>query len=253
MIDIHCHILPGIDDGPTDLETAVGMCREAVENGITHIVATPHCNDEYLFDVEAVGNARDRLQQACGPSPVLLTGCDFHLSAVNLDLLAAFPTRYTVAQKNHLLLENSNYSLPPNLEQILFRLRCRGIVPVLTHPERNPLLLRKPDLLRRLAQQECVIQVTAGAFLGRFGQRAQKFAFDLLSEGILHVVASDAHNLSGRPLHHLREALEKVSEEAGSATAELLFEENPRSIIEGHPCRPPEPLPRKRHWGFLGR
>lgn len=252
MIDIHCHILPEMDDGAADLEMSLAMCRTAAADGITHIVATPHCNDEFPFDPAAVARARDRLQQVCGPQPALLTGCDFHLSAGNLELLQAHPSRYTIAQKNHLLLEPTNFGLPPNFDQVLFQMRCRGIVPVLTHPERNPLFQSKPDLVRQLAQQECVIQVTAGAFLGRFGATAQKMALYWLRQGAVHVVASDAHDPSHRP-PKLRGAFEKVAQEVGAATAELLFENNPRSIIEGGACRPPEAGPRKRRWSFLGR
>ncbi len=252
MIDIHCHILPEMDDGATDLEMSLEMCRAAAAEGVTHMVATPHCNDEYPFDADAVAGARDLLQQACGPQPTLLTGCDFHLSATNLELLQAHPSHYTIAQKNHLLLEPTNFGLPPSFDQVLFQMRCRGIVPVLTHPERNPLFQSKPELVRELAQQECVIQVTAGAFLGRFGSTAQRMVLDLLRAGLVHVVASDAHNLSSRP-PHLREAFARVSEVAGAATAGLLFQENPRNIIEGGACQPPEPVARKPRWSFFRR
>ncbi len=252
MIDIHCHILPDMDDGATDLEVSLGMCRAAAAEGITHVVATPHCNHQFPFDPEAVASARDQLQQACGPQPKLLTGCDFHLSAENLELLQADPSRYTIAQKNHLLLEPTDYGLPPHFEQLLFQMRCRGIIPVLTHPERNPLFQSKPDLVGELAHQECVIQVTAGALLGRFGMTAQKTALNLLRRGLVHVVASDAHNLAGRPLS-LRGAFDKVAQEAGAATAELLFEENPRNAIEGGTCRSPEPISTKPRWSFFRR
>src|SRR5262249_7503565 len=123
MIDIHSHVLPDLDDGSPDLETSVGMCRVWASEGVTHVVATPHCNSEYDFDAAAVARARDRVQEACGPQPQLLTGCDFHLSAENLELLKADAARYTIAQKNYLLVENSNFSLPPNLEELFFQMR----------------------------------------------------------------------------------------------------------------------------------
>lgn len=249
MIDIHCHLLPGIDDGSPDMETSLAMCRAAAAEGVTHIVGTPHCSGEYEYDPEVNARLREQVQKACGPKPVVLTGCDFHLDDINLDLLNLGPERFTIAQKNHLLVENSNFSLPPNLEQLFFDLRCKGIIPVLTHPERNPIWQRKPDLLRRVVRQDCVIQVTAGAITGRFGKVPQKLAMEWLGEGLVHVVASDAHNMSGRPLK-LREAFDRVSKETSPEVAELLFVSNPRSIIEGGAIQHPPP-PKKRRWGFF--
>lgn len=250
MIDIHCHILPGIDDGSPDLETSVAMCRAAAGEGITHVVATPHLSDEYQYDLQRNQTLRDELQATAGPSPRILIGCDFHFSDVNLDLLAADPKRYTVNQKNHLLVENSNYSLPPNLEQMFFDLRCKGIIPVLTHPERNPLWQRKPELLRRVADQECVVQVTAGAITGKFGRMPQKCAMDWLREDLVHVVASDAHNMHGRP-PRLKEAFDAVAKETNEDTATLLFQNNPAAIINGGAIVKPSPRPKNRRWFFF--
>ncbi len=249
MIDIHCHVLPGIDDGAPDMETSLAMCRAAKAEGVTHIVGTPHCSGEYEFNAENNALLRAELQAACGPHPVLLTGCDFHLDDINLELLDLGPEKFTIAQKNHLLVENSNFSLPPNLEQLFFDLRCKGIIPVLTHPERNPIWQRKPDLLRRVAQQDTVVQITAGSITGRFGKVPQKAALDWLREGLVHVVASDAHNMKGRPLK-LREAFDRVAKEVSPEVAELLFVYNPKSIIEGGAIQHP-PAPKKRRWGLF--
>lgn len=249
MVDVHCHVLPGIDDGSPNLETSVAMCQAARAEGVTHVVGTPHCNDEYNFDPDVNAKLLRQLRDACGPQPVLLTGCDFHLSDPNLERLAVHPQHYTIAQKNHLLVENSNFGLPPHLEQAFFNMRCKGIIPVITHPERNPLWQRKPELLRRLVQQDCVIQVTAGSFTGRFGRTPQRKALDWLSQGLIHVVASDAHNTSGRPLA-LRGAFDTVSREAGPETAELLFIKNPRSIIEGGTVQQPAVPPKRRRFFF---
>src|ERR1035438_3125009 len=133
MIDIHCHVLPGLDDGSPDLETSIAMCKAAVEDGITHVVATPHCSDEYEFSWETNQERRNELQAAVGQKPQLLLGCDFHLNDINMELLKVAATPFLIAQKNHLLVENSNYSLPPMMEQMFYNLRCRGIIPVLTH------------------------------------------------------------------------------------------------------------------------
>jgi protein-tyrosine phosphatase len=250
MVDIHCHVLPGIDDGSPDLETSVAMCQAAAADGVTHVVGTPHCSDEYEFSWDVNTAKRDELQKAVGATPQLLLGCDFHLNDINLELLKVAPDPFLIAQQNHLLVENSNYSLPPQMEQMFFSLRCRGIIPVLTHPERNPLWQRKPDLLKRLAQQDCVIQITAGSIVGRMGRGPKKYAMEWLHEGIVHVVASDAHNTTGRPLK-LKEAFDVVAQEIDPDTADLLFTHNPKAIIEGSQTYQPQP-PKKRKWGFLG-
>lgn len=248
MVDIHCHILPGIDDGSPNLETSVGMCKTAREDGVTHVVGTPHLSDEYEFSWEVNQAKRDELQKAAGAKPQLLLGCDFHLNDINLDLLKASPDQFLIAQQNHLLVENSNYSLPPQLEAMFFNLRCRGIIPVLTHPERNPLWQRKPDLLKRLSQQDCVIQITAGSITGRFGKLSQKFCMEWMRQGIVHVVASDAHNTESRPLK-LKHAFQIVAKEVDPDMADLLFVHNPTAIIEGNQVFPPQP-PKKRRWFF---
>ncbi len=250
MVDIHCHVLPGLDDGSPDLETSVAMCKSAVEDGITHVVGTPHCSDEFEFDFDTNIARRNELQAAIGPKPELMLGCDFHLNDINLELLKVSADRFLINQKNHLLVENSNYSLPPAMEQMFYQLRCRGIIPVLTHPERNPLWQRKSDLLKKLAGQDCVVQITAGSLSGRFGRMPQKYAMQWLKDGLVHVVASDAHNLTGRPLK-MKEAFGAVAKETDGDTADLLFTHNPYAIIHGDPIRTP-PAPKKRKWGFLG-
>ena len=250
MVDIHCHVLPELDDGSPNLATSVAMCEMAREEGVTHIVGTPHCSDQFEFNWDNNVAKRDELQAAIGEEPQLLLGCDFHLNDINLELLKISPDPFLIAQQNHLLVENSNYSLPPAMEQMFFILRTQGIIPVLTHPERNPLWQRKTDLLKRLADQDCVVQITAGSLMGRFGRLAQKMSLQWLHEGIVHVVASDAHNTTSRPLK-LRDAFDVVVKEVGSDNAELLFIYNPQSIIEGGQISHPRP-PLKRKWHFFG-
>lgn len=249
MVDIHCHVLFGLDDGSPDLDTSIAMCKSAAEDGITHVVGTPHLDDSFEFSWVANNARRDELQKAIGAKPQLLLGCDFHLNDINLELLQASPDQYLIAQQNHLLVENSNYSLPPNLERMFFDLRCRGIIPVLTHPERNPMWQRKPDLLKRVVEQDCVVQITAGSFTGRMGKGPQKFAIEWLKQGWVHVVASDAHNTTSRPLK-LREAFDVVAKETDADTAELLFTQNPQAIIEGRAVLQPHP-PKRKRWGLF--
>src|SRR5258708_12151852 len=194
MVDIHWHVLHGLDDGSPDLETSVAMCQAAREDGVTLVVGTPHCSDEYEFNWDVNQAKRRELQAAIGPKPQLLLGCDYPLSDINLELLKAAPDPFLIAQQNHLLVENSNYSLPPQMEQMFYSLRVRGIIPVLTHPERNPLWQRKTELLKRLADQDCVVQITAASFSGRFGKMPQKYAMQWLKDALFPVVSSYAHH-----------------------------------------------------------
>src|SRR5258708_10926163 len=118
MVDIHCHVLHGLDDGSPDLETSVAMCDMAADDGVTHIVGTPHCSDEYEFDWETNVRKRDELQAEIGDSPQILLGCDFHLNDINMEVLKVSPDPFLIAPQNHLLVVNSNYSLPPHMEHM---------------------------------------------------------------------------------------------------------------------------------------
>ena len=250
MVDIHSHVLPGLDDGSPDLETSVAMCKIWAEEGVTDVVGTPHLSDQFDYNLERNLELRAQLQAAVGPQPRLMTGCDFHFSEPNLNLLFKDPKRYTINQKNYLLVENSNYGLPPNMDQLFFQLRSRGVVPVLTHPERNAIWQQDTALLRKVADNG-VIQVTAGSITGRFGHRAQKHALEWLRLGLVHVIASDAHNVDKRP-PRMKEAFATVAKETSPEVAELLFQDNPRAIINGEEIRrPPMPPPRKKFLGIF--
>src|SRR5262249_42625166 len=144
MVDIHCHILPGLDDGADTFDESVKMAEMAVEDGITHVVGTPHSNNEFKFDPDLVRKRRDELQERIGGQLQLATGCDFHFSFENLQDLETHRTKYTINQKNYLLIELNDFAIPPNIEETLHRLQLLGIAPILTHPERNPLLLKHP-------------------------------------------------------------------------------------------------------------
>lgn len=258
MVDIHCHILPGLDDGPETLETSLAMAEAAIADGITHVVATPHANDFFPFEPELIHKRRDELQERLGDRLQLTTGCDFHMSFENLQAVQSDPARFTINQKNYLLVEFADFAIPPSMDNALKEMRMKGLRPIITHPERNPILVQNRARLNAWVQEGCLAQVTAGSLLGRFGQRAQKAAEAWLDEGAIHFVASDAHNLASRPLQ-LRPAFEAVAKRQGEAMARALFRENPLAAIEGTalPCLPeladpdePEPPRRKRFLFF---
>ena len=244
MVDIHCHILPGMDDGADTLETSIQMAEMAIADGITHVVGTPHANSTYKFDPEIIRQRRDELQAAVGDRLKLATGCDFHLNYENLQNLEKNPQKYTINQKTYLLVEFADFSIPPSMDDTMHRLHLMGLSPIITHPERNAMLRTKPERMYRWLHQGSYVQITAQSILGRFGAAAQEIAEHWLDEDRVHFVASDAHNLQGRPLQ-LRAAFDAVAKRRGEQVAQSLFRDNPLAAFEGRslPYEPEQPAP----------
>jgi len=234
MVDIHCHILPGLDDGATSLDMACAMAEMAISDGITHIVGTPHASQAYAFVPELVRQRRDVLQVLFEGRLTFATGCDFHLSFENLQEIRHDATRFTLNQKNYLLVEFADYSIPPSLDHALHELQLAGLRPIVTHPERNPLIRSQPDRLYKWLRQGCYAQVTAQSLLGKFGEAAQEMAEVWLDAGAVHFLASDAHNVTTRPLR-LKETYDLVAQTRGEDVAQVLLVENPRAAFEGRP------------------
>jgi len=232
MIDVHCHILPGIDDGPESMDLSLEMAESAIADGITHVVATPHANDEYFFDFARVQVVRDELQAKLAGRLTLATGCDFHLNPENLEALRANAAPFCINQKDYLLVEFNEYSIPPAMDQTLHEIQLLGLRPVITHPERNGILRAQSERLAKWVRLGCFVQVTAGALTGAFGSGAQKDVWRWTMGGIVHFVASDAHNMRGRPLR-LAPAFAMVQEQLGDETAQALFLENPKAALAG--------------------
>jgi len=257
VIDIHCHILPGLDDGPDSSDISMAMAEMAIADGITHVIGTPHAHPEFPFDPAAIRERRDELQRLLGDRLILATGCDFHLSFENLEDIRTQPSRYTLNQKNYLLVEFADFSIPPSLDQALHQLQLAGLVPIVTHPERNPLIRAQPERLFKWLQQGCYAQVTAQSLLGKFGRAAQESSRGWLAQGAVHFVASDAHNTTSRPLR-LKETFDWVAKEHGENVAQALFVDNPLAAFEGRPLPfVPEPndgsrgsKQKKRFWLF---
>src|ERR1700756_3217514 len=137
MVDLHCHILPGLDDGPDRIEESLEMAESAIADGITHVVATPHASSEFAFDYDRVRQVGDVLQARIGERLILATGCDFHLNFENLEAVRVNAPRFCINQKNYLLVEFNEFSIPPMMDHTLHELQLAGLRPVVTHPERN--------------------------------------------------------------------------------------------------------------------
>lgn len=230
MVDIHSHILPEVDDGSKSWDMSVTMSRMAANDGITHQVATPHANDRYHYDRVYLQGLVEHLQSLMGSAPALTLGCDFHLSYDNLQDVLANPARYAIGNTHYMLVELSNYSVPPQISDCMAQLGDRGITPILTHPERNPILRENLQRVLEWAEQGCVIQVTGSALTGFWGERARRAALWLLERDGVHVLATDAHETEKR-IPVLSTAREAAAKLCGEDVAEALVEGNPRAVI----------------------
>jgi protein-tyrosine phosphatase len=232
MIDIHCHILPDVDDGPKSWDVSEEMCRMAVADGTEHVVATPHANRRFHYDREYLERALEQLRQRVGERPGLSLGCDFRLSTENIKDAVAFPERYVIEGGRYLLAEPNHTDVPKHIDDGLRELLKAGITPVITHPERNTVLQGTPQRILEWVKLGCVIQVTASALTGGWGETAWHTAQWLLKQGAVHVLASDAHDTVRRP-PGLSLARDVVAESQGEKVARALVEDNPRAIVSG--------------------
>ena len=234
MIDIHSHIIWGVDDGARNREDSIAMLRLAAETGTTDIVATPHCDPQYKFDPIIRDERIRELMDATGGIPRIHPGCDFRLSFENIRSGLQDPARYTINGLRYLMVEFEDVLIPPSAEEIFRRFLDRDICPVITHPERNPILQRSFDRLERWKQMGCLLQVTAQSLTDRFGKAAQESAWELLRKGLVHVIASDGHDTEHRP-PRLDRAHEILAREMGADAADLLLVTNPSAILAGEP------------------
>jgi len=239
MIDIHSHILPGIDDGSKSWDMTLEMCRLAIRDGITHIVATPHADNSYAYSRDRVREVIAELDAKIGAQLAFSIGCDFHLSYENIEDAITHPNRYTIASKQYLLVELSDYGIPPQMSDSLFKLQSVGMVPIITHPERNAILQRRPEPVLEWVDAGCLVQVTASAVTGYWGPIARRLAIWLLDHDAVHVLATDAHDDKNRP-PILSEARDGVSKRFDADVARALVVDNPAAIVAGQPLPFPE-------------
>lgn len=232
LVDTCAHILWGVDDGPGDLDQSIAMLKVAVEHGTTDIVAASRASFEYPFDPAIIAQRVDQIKSRCDGSIRIHTGCAFHFGLGNIRDALANPHKYAINGKTHLLVEFSDVVIPPATEDILDKFRAKGIVPVICHPERNPILQRWPERLRAWITQGCVLQVTARSLSGHFGPIEQRCAWDLLGAGMVHAIASDAHDALHRP-PRLDAAWRRVKQELGELTAKKLLIDNPSAMLQG--------------------
>ena len=242
MIDLHCHMLPGIDDGAPTLEVALAMARCAAADGITHVACTPHIYPGlYENDREGIAAAIDAFRAVLAEEDIALTlviGADTHLTP---DLLEGIRKRRipTLNDTRYLLFEPPHHVAPPRLEESVFNLMAAGIVPVVTHPERLSWIDTHYAVFGRMVHAGALMQITAGSVTGRFGRRPKYWAERMLDEGQVHLLATDAHHIDKRP-PLLAEARDAAAKRLGDAEAIHLVLTRPRGILDN---APPNELP----------
>jgi protein-tyrosine phosphatase len=250
FVDIHCHIVPGLDDGSASPDESLAMARTAVTDGIAAIVATPHqlgnhreCRGAQIR--ERVARLQRQLDEQGVPLRVL-PGADVRVEPDMIRLAQSGEVVTLADRGRHLLLELPHELYLP-LDRLLSQLTRAGLVGILSHPERNEGILRKPEVLEPLVDSGCLMQVTAGSLVGTFGGQVQRLSETLIERGLVHFVATDAHGArSRRPL--MRRAFERVVALADLATARELCCTNPVCVVEGRDV----PAGRRRRglWSF---
>lgn len=211
MIDLHCHILPNIDDGADSIETSLAMAREAVRQGITHILCTPHHNNgRYQNSKATVIAAVASLQAELDKQEIeltLLEGQEVHLTGNLLEEVKQDRILFTDLADTYVLLELPTMDIPAYTEELCFSLRTHGKVPVLVHPERNAKFREEPNRLLPYLEMGCLAQLTAPSLVGSFGKSIQKTAKEMVEHNLVQMMASDAHGVNKRAFR-LKEAYE---------------------------------------------
>jgi protein-tyrosine phosphatase len=239
MFDIHYHLIFGVDDGPKTIEASLELAEASIAEGVTHIVATPHASHRYPYQLEVNQERLAALRERLADRLTLGLGCDFHLSYDNLTQIEMEPRKFSINGTKYLLVEFPEYLNLGTINEVFFRIMSLGLIPIITHPERNTSLLQSPVPLEEWVHGGCLVQITAASLSGRFGNRSETLARRLLRSNFAHFIASDAHNVHGRP-PAMQEAFEVLKKDYGLETAERLCIHNPRSAFFGENM-PPQP------------
>jgi protein-tyrosine phosphatase len=256
MIDLHCHILPGVDDGPRDLEESLAMARIAAADGIQVIVATPHTLNGIYTNrkteiIDKVRSLHGTLKSENIPLR-LFPGADIHFGS---DLIPGLE-RGEILPINggkYILIEMEKESLPMTVRESFFELRIKGYFPIVSHPERNSLIQRHPERIEEWIRHGALIQITAGSLTGSFGRRAHDCSKWLLEKGLVHIIASDAHSKDRRP-PVLSEGLKAAEALIGRTEALKMVTLYPELILAGKPLPErdtPKPPPKKKFFSRI--
>jgi protein-tyrosine phosphatase len=235
MIDLHNHLLPEIDDGPDNWKQTFRMCQIAAQDGITHIVATPHISLESHISGDVIQKKVKQLNDVLkikGLGLEIVPAADVALDP-NVFALLERNELLTIGGKNrYMLLEIPPFAIPPYIGRFIFELQTKGVIPIITHPERNMVIQQDPDLLKDLVQKGALVQVTAMSLTNGFGSQSRNCIRQLLRSDLVHLMATDAHSVTARP-PLLSPAVEAAAQIVGWAQAEAMVTTHPLAILEG--------------------
>ena len=253
MIDIHSHILPAIDDGPETLGESIEIAKKAVEAGTKTIVASPHTlNGLYRNNrnkiLSEVNSFSQRLKERGIPLDVI-PGADVALTPELIPCLDSGDLMTISDGGKYLLVELQPYYIPEKIHEIIFALKTRGVTPVITHPERDALIMKNSEILDGFIERGCLSQLTAMSITGGFGKRIRTFSAHLIRSGRVHIIASDCHSSEKRP-PSLKGAIEAAAELIGLSDAMKMAEDIPAAVVKGEDVHIPSPLiiQKKRGW-----
>ena len=236
MIDIHAHILPCIDDGPDNLDKALEIAWKACKTGTKIMVATPHTlNGLYRNDRDKILCEVENFKKALKNSDIpldILPGADIALTPELLPCLESGKLMTINDGGRYLLAELPPYYLPEKIHEIIFGLKTRGITPVITHPERDGIIMKDPEILSGFIERGCLVQITAMSLTGGFGNKIRAFSAGLVKAGMIHIIASDCHSTDMRP-PSLEPALDAAAGLVGFAEAMKMVEAIPQALIKG--------------------
>ena len=218
MIDLHCHILPGIDDGAENLEASIAMAEKAISQGITHILCTPHHNNGKYTNpksevVSRVLNLQEELDRRNLPLTVL-EGQEVRITGDLMEEIENGQILFTDLDDTYILIEFPTMDIPAYTENIFFQLRRMGKIPVIVHPERNAKFREDPNRLIEYLEMGCIAQLTAPSYVGIFGKSVQKTAKEMVEHNLVQMVASDAHGVNKRNFY-MKEAYEAIAKDFG--------------------------------------
>ncbi len=255
MIDLHCHILPDVDDGAKSWDESLAMARLAVSEGITHILATPHHrNRNWINPRPLVLDLVKELQSRLDEEEIPLTifpGQEVRLHGDIMDSIANNDICFVDELNQYVLIEFPTPEVPHYTERLFYELQTAGITPIIVHPERNHAILKEPNLLYDFASRGVLSQVTAASYTGKFGKEIEKMSQQLIEHNFAHFIASDAHNTTNR-LFHMKEAMAKLEKEFGAEKVQQ-FDQMTRDLINGDAIFTPEavPIKEKRFFGLF--
>ncbi|MBM7606331.1 protein-tyrosine phosphatase [Metabacillus crassostreae] len=254
MIDIHCHILDGIDDGAKDINASLDMVKHAANEGITKIIATPHHkNGKYENTAETIKDKVIMLNKLISEHNIPLEILPGQEPRIYGDLLEDYEKGeiLTLNQSKYVFIELPSNHVPRYTKKLLFDIQLAGLSPIIVHPERNSEIIENPNILYKFVEQGAATQVTASSVTGDFGKKIKKFSLQLIESSQAHFIASDAHNLSGRTFR-LREAYDVIGKEFGSELV-YMFQENAELVVEGSTIyrQPPQEIQRKKFLGIF--